>query len=140
MSTTSTRELINCLPYNLTIYDAKTRQPTRTFFQLSSPPHLVTKPQKAVEPILFEDGSSEVPVCTPQVFERIEGLPPYNKSNFTAIIVSDVMGKFLQKNPSIWDGKVYGPDIGEGAVRDSHGQILGTTRLVQYIPSLHAAD
>lgn len=77
--------------------------------------------------ILSVDGHN-IPVVNPPTYTKVEGL---HMSEGTVIVGSRV-AEFLKRTGTSLH--VYSPDTGpDGAVHNSHGQIIGTTRLIRWV-------
>lgn len=128
-------QMLNCTPHSVVVYDDKGENIVTVFPCSGYVARLRSKTQDVIGSIKLDSGCI-ISIYTPQVFqEKVEGLPPVDGGCYPSIIVSLVVGEHLRKFDA-WGGAVYGPDMGEGAVRDVSGRLFGTTRLLQYPPKL----
>jgi hypothetical protein len=65
-------------------------------------------------------------------YGKVTGLPTDRDDGKTGIIVSQIVGMAIKKNPLLWKGPVYGLDSGPSAIRDEKGQIVAVTGLILY--------
>lgn len=91
---------------------------------------LITKEQKYIKQL--EDGT---PVFSPQVFTQVFPRRPHMEEGQIGVIVSMPVAQWIKEKKGLkWAGEVYCADTGEaGVLRDEHGVIIGTKRLVQYV-------
>ena len=74
-------------------------------------------------------GNCEVPTIEAPRFTGINLMPPRDSSIVVSMLVADF---FMRCFPNYCE-HIFVPDTGpEGAVRDTNGQIIGTTRLLRY--------
>lgn len=141
--------IINCTGSSIRLYN---QEKTKIVAILSKTEYVarlsLESTQKKVE-THFQIGRKRVKVITSNeegVFrDSVKGLPP-KKQKLDDIVVSDAVGRELQwqgekgifSHP--WDGNVYVPDFGNGAVTDKKGNIIGTTGFIQcHSKGMHAA-
>lgn len=125
--------LINLTPHDIHVYVPWTVEgegpygPVRTFPRSGIECRCVGRTPKEYEPLL-----GNVPVTAAPEYTDVEGFPE-GESFGSDILVSLVVGQYLQLYPEEYPGAVYGPDTGPtGGVRDKDGKILGTRHLVLY--------
>jgi hypothetical protein len=113
------------------VYDEEGKKVIASFPKTDYAPRLDQEPQMSLGNLTLPNGLT-IPVCSPQKFKELEGLPPYESpEKCPDIIVSMLVGQKLQETGQ-WPGAVFGPDTNKGAVRSDKGQIIGTKCLIQY--------
>ncbi len=121
-----TISLINCTPHPINIYDEEGKTLVETIATSGHLARLEEEPQQQTGTITTPSGAN-IKVCTPQQFKDLKGLPEQRESD---IVVSMLVAKKLLETGE-WQGAIYGPDTGTGAVREN-GRIMGCRWLIKY--------
>lgn len=134
MTTCPSTELLNLTPHNIMIYPKNESDKCIVYMKSGSVARLNTEQQIQLEVL-----ANGCPVYTPQNFTSIiPQSPPSHlfSDSMRGVIVSMPVAQWLCAQPDafkIWR-EVYCADTGpSGAVRNEHGVIIGTKRLVRYI-------
>ncbi len=120
----------NCTPHDIHVYNDEGTEIIETYPRSGHVLRLTEEPQKQIGELLTENGKT-IPVVSQQEFGDVEGLPSCKDGHCPDILVSMLAALKLKETRS-WPGAVFGPDTGKEAVRAENGQIIGTTRLIQY--------
>jgi len=131
-------QLLNCTPHDIHVYDKDTKYTHDqdgetalvTFRKSDYVARIGTREQSHMGEIITEGGKT-FPVFTPQCFTDVQGLPPCKDGKCVSIIVAMLVGQKL-KETGEYNGDVFGPDTNHAAVRNTNGQLVGTTRFVRY--------
>lgn len=125
----SSTSLLNCTPHPLNLYN-KNKELLETIPPSGFVARLTQEPQKELGKLILKNGETFSILSNP-TFKEIEDLPPQEANKPKDIIVSMLVAERLKTIG--WNGHVFVPDTGPGAVRDDKGAIMGTKHLIQYV-------
>lgn len=123
-------DLLNFTPHDIILYDPNARD--KIVLVIPREHESIRLDEEKEREILYHLDDI-IPVSTPPKYHGLNRDIPKNKG----IIVSQLVAEFLLNQsrddyPEI--GRIYVPDTGnEAVVRNEKGQIIGTTRLIQYL-------
>jgi hypothetical protein len=124
----NSEKVINFTPHAINYFANPQASVVETFQPSGATARITKEEQKWIRDLLTTSGKS-IPVFTPPQFGKVESLPPEMQQQ--TVLVNMLTAQALRHNG--WTGRVLTPDTGPNAVvRTSTGEIIGTTRFVQY--------
>jgi hypothetical protein len=122
--------LLNYTPHELTIWDSK-KQDVLVRIPVSGKAIRLTQAEQ-IGATSRKIDQHEVPCVSKPTFIGVTDMPP---GEDLSIVVSSLVAEFLSNSESSSKfANIYAPDTSpDGCVRNEKGEIIGTTRLVQYL-------